>query len=207
VTTDTQPITRLVSGEAVRHVLFEKGGTRTLCSPYHLPRRVEFDEWHTVQFIRQFASQLRAGGDYRSTFGTFPVEPVAAGLEALADAVEASPIADTDWVNLADEDRALLSMWRDWLHAGSPLLSEPARLLDDLIESRVVGQARALLRLLADVDLLLPGADAALRPVLTRYADLALLRLDLTDEQRERPTRIGQHGPEALRPPTRRAER
>jgi hypothetical protein len=172
MTTDAPPITRLVSGKAVRHVLSEKGGTRTLSSPFDLPRRVEFDEWHTVQFIRQFASQLRAGGDYRSTFGTFPVEPVAAGLEALADAVEASPVADTDLVNLTDEHRALLSTWRDWLHAGSPLLSEPARLLDDLIESRQVGQARALLALLADVDRLLAGADVALRPVLTRYAGL-----------------------------------
>jgi hypothetical protein len=38
-------------------------------------------------------------------------------------------------------------------------------------------------------------------------ASLALLRLDLTDEQCERPTRIGQHGPEALRPPARKAAR
>jgi hypothetical protein len=37
--------------------------------------------------------------------------------------------------------------------------------------------------------------------------DLALLRLDLTDEQRERDTRIGEHGPEALRPPARKAAR
>lgn len=37
-------------------------------------------------------------------------------------------------------------------------------------------------------------------------ADLALLRVDLTDEQRQRDTRIGQHGPDALTPPDRRGK-
>lgn len=172
MTTTSPSITRRIAGERVRRVLSDKGGTRSYSSPYELPQDVEFDRWHSVAFVRAFAAHLRAGGDYRDNWGTFPVEPVAAGLEALADEVDGGPVDDDDFPNLTAEHEVLIRAVEQRIRARSPLFEEPARRLDALLDPHLalVRHARYVLSVLADIDAILPGVDAELRPVLSLYA-------------------------------------
>ncbi|MGI5247596.1 hypothetical protein [Dactylosporangium sp. CA-139066] len=168
--TAASPITRLVPGRRVRAVMSDKGGTRTLSSPYRLTGLYEYADWIPTAHLRAIAESIRECGDHRDNWGTFPCAPVVDGLIALADEVDASPVAGHDQADIGREHRDLLVSWQRRMEARSPLLAEAARIVDDLVVSRSVGQARAVLALLADADLLLPGVDAELRPVLARYA-------------------------------------
>lgn len=167
-----QLIVRLVLGKQVRAVMSEQGGTRTLSSPYRLTGLYEYADWIPTTYVRVIAESIRQRGDHRDNWGTFPCMPVVDGLTALADEIDASPVADHDQANISPEHRDLLVSWQRQMEARSPLLADAARTVDDLVVSRSVGQARAVLALLDDLDLLLPGIDAELRPVLARYAGL-----------------------------------
>jgi len=98
---------------------------------------------------------------------------VADALDELAARHEARPVSGDDIIDVREEDREVFLRWADCCRERSEML-DPIRLPLDWLgnrDPRVEG-ARIVLGYLADADLLLPGIDAELRPVLARYAGL-----------------------------------
>jgi hypothetical protein len=95
-------------------------------------------------------------------------------MDKVADRHASRPYVDEDRVAVTDEHRTLIQEWNDRCGARSPLLGPLTEELGELSwkEFAWVGQARRALEMLEDGDLLLPGLDAALRPVLAVYAGL-----------------------------------
>lgn len=124
-----------------------------------------------VAFVQALAAACRTITDPE-----LPQRPglAAAAFDAIADALAARPYIDEDRVAVTDEHRTLIREWNDRCGARSPLLGPLCEELGELWwkEFAWVGQARRSLELLADADLILPGLDGALRPVLTVYAGL-----------------------------------
>jgi hypothetical protein len=134
-------------------------------------RLPEVDGIHGPDRVRAYAAALRQMTDL-----DLPERPgkAADALDAIADRHAARPYSDEDRVAVTDEHRTLIREWNDRCGARSPLLGPLTEELGDLWwkEYAWVGQARRALELLTDADLILPGLDAALRPVLIVYAGL-----------------------------------
>lgn len=98
---------------------------------------------------------------------------IADKVDALAARVEARPVEDWDLIHPTDIHCETVRYWVGLAKVRSALLERFADDLDDKFRDNgwVVG-ARTALAVLADVDLLLPGIDAELRPILTVYAGL-----------------------------------
>jgi hypothetical protein len=124
-----------------------------------------------VDLIRALAAACRTITDPE-----LPQRPelAAAAFEALGDELAARHYIDEDRVAVTDEHRTLIREWNDRCGARSPLLGPLCEELGEMWwkEFAWVGQARRALEMLADANLILPGLDAALRPVLTIYAGL-----------------------------------
>lgn len=124
-----------------------------------------------VAFVRALAAACRTITDPE-----LPRRPelAAEAFDAIADELEARPYTDQDRVAVTDAHRDLIREWNERCGARSPLLGPLCEELGELWwkEFAWVGQARRSLEMLADADLLLPGIDAALRPVLMVYAGL-----------------------------------
>lgn len=117
--------------------------------------------------VRAYAARIRA-----TTDPDLPDRPnlIADALDALCDAAEARPVDRWDRPAFTDDHRTLLLAFAERLRLRSPLLARLARDVDELACYPSVHAVRAVLAVLADVDALLPGADAAWRPVLALYA-------------------------------------
>lgn len=151
------PITRVVDTEAV-DALFTRYGQPG--------EQLPSDE---APAVRAYAARLRTTVD-----PDLPDRPklVADALDALCDAAEARPVDLWDRPAFTDGHRALLLGFAARLRGRSPLLARLAHDVDELACYPSVQAAREVLDVLGDVDVLLPGVDAELRPMLTRYAGL-----------------------------------
>ncbi len=160
--TTTSPITPYVSWDEVRAIYDRFGGLA-------LYRRIpEPDRWlRGTVALRWTAEQLR-----QLTDTDLPDRPrlLADAMDELAAHHEARPVSGDDVLDVASEDAALFHLWADRCRDRSDML-EPVQSLFGWLTDRDprVEAARSVLGYLADADLLLPGIDAALRPVLARY--------------------------------------
>lgn len=134
-------------------------------------RLPDVDGLNGPERVRSWSAALRQMTDV-----DLPERPgkAADALDEIADRHAARPYADEDRIAVADEHRTLIREWNERCGTRSPLLGPLCEELGDLWwkEFAWVGQARRALEMLADADLLLPGLDAELRPVLTVYAGL-----------------------------------
>lgn len=157
------PIVRVADPDAVHDILRGYGWGKKLGLGDILASRL------AVPDVRAFAEKLRGTADPE-----LPDRPrvVADALNRLCDDLEARPVDDWDIPNLTEADEALVAQAAQRFRERSPLLEGPVGHLDELLSYPAVCHVRAVLNLLGDIDALIPGADAELRPVLTRYAGL-----------------------------------
>lgn len=162
-TTTTDPIIRIIDGDAFHALVDSYGGNY----PRRVPAAPEDTRWG-VGYLRHYANAFRNLDD-----PAFPDRPVklANALDVMAGELERRPVEDSDWLRVTEDDSDLFGAWSRGCQSRSPLLEPVAHELGELAWSQDprVGQARRVLDLLADADLLLPGIDAALRPVLQRH--------------------------------------
>lgn len=161
MTTETPPIRRLVDAGELSAAL-RRYGTPGMYLP--------FIRTLSSEDVREAADRLRVEVD-----PDLPDRPrlVADALTKLADEAEARPISTSDGLNITDYDRHLFNRWRLRCQERSDMLDPIRNALEGLTDRDPrVEPARRILRQLADADLLLPGIDRALRPVLAKYAAL-----------------------------------
>lgn len=160
--TTTGPITPYVSWDEIRAVYDRLGGLA-------LYRRLPDPERHLrgTDALRWTADQIRLLTD-----SDLPDRPrlIADAMDGLAAHHESRPISGDDVLNVAGEDVALFDLWADRCRDRSEML-EPLQSVFGWLTDRDprVEAARIAFGHLPDADLLLPGIDAALRPVLARY--------------------------------------
>lgn len=160
-TTTYPPIVRAISPGALAEVLRRYGYGGKLGIGDLLAERLPAPD------VRTFAAKLRATEDRE-----LPDRPrvVAAAVDALCDEAEARPVDGWDYVHLSDDHKVLVS-WSAQRFRSAGLV-DAAESLTDLLADPAVCHARKALDVLAEVEQLLPGADAALWPVLSLYAAL-----------------------------------
>lgn len=163
-TTTTDPIIRIIDGDAFHALVNSYGGNYLR----RVPAAPEDTRWG-VGYLRHHANAFRNLDD-----PDFPDRPVkmANALDVMAGELERRPVEDSDWLRMTEDDRDLFGAWARYCQSRSPLLEPVAHELGELAGSQDprVGQARRVLELLVDANLLLPGIDAALRSVLEPYA-------------------------------------
>jgi hypothetical protein len=171
------PITRLVPTKEVEAILSAPGGP-LYGSPWRLPLGVAVLPGLPVAYVRATAAEIAASkGQVIAASSAYnrwvEYQPTVDALNALADRVEADPVEDFDLIHPTDAHYETVRYWVGLAKVRSALLERFADDLDDKFcdNGWVVG-ARNALAVLADVDLLLPGIDAELRPILTVYAGL-----------------------------------
>jgi hypothetical protein len=171
-------IVRLVPTGPVEEILDKPGGP-LYGSPWSLPLNLSVLPAIPVAAVRAVAAQVAASrGRIKAASSAYDrwveYEPTVNALNELAAAVESAPVDDWDIVEPTREEVHLVGSWMDRCDDRSALLVPLVECLGEIRDSadcRVV-HARRAVALLADADLLLPGVDADLRPVLTRYAAL-----------------------------------
>lgn len=166
-TTTPERIAKLADREAFNNVMQRFGGN--YIGQIQGGLSVVLARELSIADVRNVAHAIR-----KLTDPDLPNRPdlVAAALDKLAAETERRDPVDSDIVRLDATHRELIRLAEKRCRDRSPLLEPLAHDLNELWWSSDprVGHVLDAVLLLADADLLLPGVDAELRPVLALYA-------------------------------------
>lgn len=156
--TDHSPILRMINPEKLRTVLTAHNAWWLLLGSV------------PITTVRDRAARYRDGDLQGDNDTNGPA--LAAALDRLAETTEASPVDEWDRPQPTPEHANLFRITAGNARDRSPLLESFADDLTTLWAAKDPGvaHARRALAVLADANLLMPGLDIALRPVLNVYA-------------------------------------